>query len=336
MPDQPTFTGLFLAVFLAAQALLPAAAETIGLEAHPIGSLDLSRPDKKHFDRFEFVGGLVLRSDNSKFGAVSGLRIKSDGSFTAISDTGLWLGGRLSRNAEGIPFDLESVRIMPMLNDDGQPFAEKWSSDFEGLTFAPDGVYVSAEQDTRILRYQYGADLFLQRSQIVDQARPGPRLRRNFGLEALATFPPTSSFEGGLLALSEFSLNEDGNIRGFIFHQNRWQELSVQPRDGFFLTDADFLPDGDLLILERRFSMGFGQQVRLRRVAGHNIVPDAKLKGEIVLSLDRHHQIDNMEGLSVFRSADGGTRVALISDDNHFALQRTLYLEFEFLEVAGD
>ena len=40
------------------------------------------------------------------------------------------------------------------------------------------------------------------------------------------------------------------------------------------------------------------------------------------------HQIDNMEGLSVHRAADGALVLTLISDDNFSPLQRTLLLQF--------
>ena len=35
-----------------------------------------------------------------------------------------------------------------------------------------------------------------------------------------------------------------------------------------------------------------------------------------------------MEGLAIWRTAGGETRISLISDDNRAFLQRTLYLEF--------
>ena len=39
-------------------------------------------------------------------------------------------------------------------------------------------------------------------------------------------------------------------------------------------------------------------------------------------------QIDNMEALSVHRTADGALVLTLISDDNFSQLQRTLLLQF--------
>ena len=44
------------------------------------------------------------------------------------------------------------------------------------------------------------------------------------------------------------------------------------------------------------------------------------------------YQIDNMEGLSVHRAADGALVLTLISDDNFSMLQRTLLLQFTLAE----
>ena len=39
-------------------------------------------------------------------------------------------------------------------------------------------------------------------------------------------------------------------------------------------------------------------------------------------------ELDNMEGISVWRDADGRIRVTLISDDNFFPLQQTMFAEY--------
>ncbi|WP_368773282.1 esterase-like activity of phytase family protein [Pseudomonas sp. MPR-R2A5] len=39
-------------------------------------------------------------------------------------------------------------------------------------------------------------------------------------------------------------------------------------------------------------------------------------------------QIDNMEGISIHRAADGAMVLTLISDDNFSPLQRTILLQF--------
>src|SRR5262245_60752791 len=100
----------------------------------------------------------------------------------------------------------------------------------------------------------------------------------------------------------------------------------------FDITDAALLPSGDVLLLERRFSWSSGLAVRMRRVALGEIKPGAVVDGPILFDVDLGYEIDNMEGLSVHRSAGGETVLTLISDDNFSAVQRTLLLQFTLAE----
>ena len=97
--------------------------------------------------------------------------------------------------------------------------------------------------------------------------------------------------------------------------------------DGYDVTDLAFLPDGDAVLLERRFALFGGFGCRLRRIASDCLGPGARVDGEIVYESDGSHQVDNMEGLAVHREG-GEIVVSLISDNNFSSLQRTLLLEF--------
>jgi hypothetical protein len=50
--------------------------------------------------------------------------------------------------------------------------------------------------------------------------------------------------------------------------------------------------------------------------------------GTVLVEADLGYNIDNMEALSVHRSAQGDTVLTLISDDNFSPLQRTILLQF--------
>jgi hypothetical protein len=50
------------------------------------------------------------------------------------------------------------------------------------------------------------------------------------------------------------------------------------------------------------------------------------------MQADLGYQIDNLEGLSVHRSAAGDTVLTLISDDNFSIIQRTILLQFTLVE----
>ena len=275
-----------------------------------------------------FAGGLVLRSSNPHFGALSGLRVANDGTLTAVTDTGFWFQGRIERNSKGTPQGIADGRMAPLLDDTGQPFSQKWFGDAEGLTFSGDKAYVSTEQDTRILEYQTDENLLTSPSSVFGPPLPGERLRYNFGLEAIATIPQGHELSGDLIALSEAPPEPGLMIRAFIWSADAVQELKVRQHDGFFVTDADFLPDGTLLLLERKFSPASGSAMRLRKIDGSKVSEGSMLEGETVFILDRRWQIDNMEGLTVFTGPGGLTRIGVVSDNNHWPLQRTLYLEF--------
>ncbi len=62
------------------------------------------------------------------------------------------------------------------------------------------------------------------------------------------------------------------------------------------------------------------------------IKPGALVDGPILFEADLGYEIDNMEGLSVHRSAAGETVLTLVSDDNFSVIQRTLLLQFVLAE----
>ena len=47
---------------------------------------------------------------------------------------------------------------------------------------------------------------------------------------------------------------------------------------------------------------------------------------------DLGYEIDNMEGLSVHRGANGDSILTLISDDNFSPIQRTVLLQFALVD----
>ncbi|MGJ3263054.1 MAG: esterase-like activity of phytase family protein, partial [Salinarimonas sp.] len=107
--------------------------------------------------------------------------------------------------------------------------------------------------------------------------------------------------------------------------------LAVARTDAFGITDCAVLPDGDLLLLERRYALTSGVAARIRRLPGAALRPGSTLDGPVIFEADWTNAIDNMEGLAIHRGPDGETLLTLISDDNYSMLQRTLLLEFELV-----
>ena len=137
---------------------------------------------------------------------------------------------------------------------------------------------------------------------------------------------------GALIAISERGLDKAGDIRGFLIGGPMPGAFTVKRHADFDISDAALLPGGDLLLLERKFSWTAGLWIRIRRIALSGIKPDALVDGPLIFDADLGYEIDNMEGLSVHRSAAGETVLTLISDDNFSIIQRTLLLQFTLAE----
>ena len=91
-------------------------------------------------------------------------------------------------------------------------------------------------------------------------------------------------------------------------------------------------PDGGFVILERFFTWRQGVAVRLRRLQLSAMVPGALLDGPVLMEADLGYEIDNMEGLSAHRAANGDIVLTLVSDDNFSVIQRTILLQFTLVE----
>ncbi|MEL6750562.1 MAG: esterase-like activity of phytase family protein, partial [Pseudomonadota bacterium] len=122
--------GLFLLV--ASPAFAEPSDATI--TSKPVGAFEHSQQDRTSFGRLDYVGGLVLRSTNQHFGALSGLVVQPDGAMLAVTDTGFWVTAQIKRDADRRPQSLSNARVGPLLDERGQAFEHKWDADAEALT----------------------------------------------------------------------------------------------------------------------------------------------------------------------------------------------------------
>lgn len=327
--------GLVLVASAAhAQLLPPTPAEQpakIEIKAKPIEAFDPRDPLKKQFGPLIFRGGLELSSGHKQFGGLSGIRVSSNGNFLAVSDKAHWLRGRIVYRGD-TPAGIADAEVAPMLYSDGRPITARGWYDTEAL--AEDGgfVYVALERVHRILKFDYGKRGLLARATLVPLPQEMSKLVSNKGIECLQVAPKASPLAGALIAISERSLDAAKNIRGFLIGGPRPGMFAVKPSDEFDVVDCALTPNSDLLILERHFSWRRGVAMRIRRVALAEVVPGAVLEGAILVSADMGFQIDNMEGISVHRAANGDVVVTLVSDDNFSIIQRTILLQFTLLE----
>ncbi|MEW2567735.1 esterase-like activity of phytase family protein [Streptomyces sp. NPDC047070] len=281
-------------------------------------------------------------------GNLSALAVDRDGAIAALSD----------RSAL-FTLDPKSLRprsVVPLADEGGAAL------DSEGLVVDRDGSrLVSSETEPSVRRYGRDGTL-LARLPVPDALRVAPvgRATANQTFEALTLLP------GGrtLLAGMEGSLSGDtaGVVRlqtwqrhgGHSGHSGKDFRLAAQygyrTDTGLGLVEAAATPDGRLLVLERGFTAGVGNTVRLYladlrhatdtsrvdtltgqdgvRLVRKTLladIADCPSLGATAKQPQPNPLLDNIEGMAVTGTARGALSVLLVSDDNQGATQTTRF-----------
>jgi hypothetical protein len=275
-----------------------------------------------------YLGGLALRSTTRSFGGLSGLRAGPGNRLLAISDTGNWVsfvtverGKRLVGVKDGV--------IAPLLDAGDRKAATKSAGDAESLDWNPrtGEALVSFEQDHRIQVYR-GIDP--ARPETL-RATPAEVIRNsatagwpaNGGGEALAVLA-----DGSRLLFEEDGEDANGLSPVLLVKDGTTRQLLYRRPPGYKPTDAVEIAPGELLLLNRHFSVLDGVSIIVTRVRVADIMEPHE-----VARLLPPLTIDNLEGLAV-RQVGGRTFAYMVSDDNFNGWQRVLLLKFELVATS--
>jgi hypothetical protein len=224
------------------------------------------------------------------------------------------------------------VVIGPILGKDGKPLHASSKRDAEGLALiSGDTVtgkaFVSFERKHRIMRYPFTAKRFGPPDRAVVIPKDARRMSGNRGFEAIVLIR-AGRLKGTIVAFSERLKDRKGNLKGWLIGGRKPSAITLRRIAGFDITDAAGLPDGGIVLLERRFRYSEGVKMRIRRISAAELKPGALIKGEVLLEAADNLNIDNMEAIAVHRSASGETILTLMSDDNFSPFQRSLIMQF--------
>lgn len=277
-------------------------------------------PDQRRVGDLVYRRGWVLTSDTPRFGAISALHV-AQGQVTAVSDSGDVMLLPLPGSGPA------RVRIVALPVPYGDP-ARKRNRDTESLAVSDGTIWFGFERNNLVARYRR-SDWHLEGFARPESMRDWPR---NAGTEAMVRLP-----DGRFLVFGEGRDNGGAFSPVILFagdpSANGTRALAARFRRpaGYRVTDAALLPDGRLLILNRRADVLSGISAKL-------VVADlpawregATIAGREIATLAAPLTVDNMEALSVAQE-DGRTIVRIASDDNYLKIQRTLLLEFELGE----
>ena len=330
--SRPAVLAALLWLLTAALPAVAWAQTPLALQASP---LRLNPEDKAQqtVGGLRWRGGLRLSADDPRFGGLSDLVLSPDGqTLTAITDAGRWLTARLTYDKAGNLAGVADGRWGALRETTGLLLSGKSSQDAEALTRLSDGSLVVAfEHKHRLRRFPPDAP-GPELGAVPAAVMPPPGLAgagRNGGLEALVALAGDR-----LLGFTEGQklggLKGDDSYAVYLRETTgKWQALALKPKGLFYPTGAAQLPSGDVILLERRFTLLGGLSARLRRISLASIQPGALLTGTEIAELRAPVTLDNFEGVAVHQPGDGSTRITLISDDNFNPLQRTLIVQFE-------
>lgn len=281
-------------------------------------------------------GGLAMSSQSDTFGGLSGLGfVSEDHRLVMVSDRGNFISGQLLYDDANLPLGLIGVTISPIQNSKGAALPRAFARDSEALAVIeregkPAAIRVGFENLTRVADFE-----------LVDHRPTGPArevtvpdwltaARTNESLEAVCIAPPASPIAGSTLLLTEGVVDDDGEHSAWLLGNADRGALSYVSAPGTNPTDCAFLPNGDLLVLERGIAF-FTFNMKLVRVPAADVRPGARLTGDILLEASGM-DVDNMEALAVHAGPDGITRITLVSDNNFNDWERNLLLEFSLPE----
>lgn len=247
-----------------------------------------------------------------------------------VTDQGRFLSGALDL-ANNAPAGLSGAQIDIVRNSSGNPLPNKFSSDSEAIEVVirngqPAAVRVGFENLSRIADFDLsgGRPFGPAREIAIPQWLTG--LRTNESIEAVCIAPPASPVAGSTLVIAEAHQRVSGQWAATLLGNADRGDLGLQTAPGVNPTDCAFLPNGDLLVLERGLALlSFSMQIRL--IPADQVRPGATMDGAVILS-GSGSAVDNFEGLGVRTLPNGQTRITIVSDDNFNAFQRTLLLDF--------
>lgn len=282
--------------------------------------LDPADPARRRAGWLTFLGGVRLTSPDPTFGGFSALRVEGD-RFTLLSDGGNVVRFRLDGQGR-----VSAPSFAELPNGPGRGW-EKRDRDSESLTTDPatGDVLVGFENSDEIWRY----DSSLARVRGHSAPPAMKRWDENGGAEAMVrlrggatiVFAETTDWRG---PVGKVAIRFSGDPSRY--PRRGWRFGYLPPRY-YRASDAALLPDGRILVLNRRFALPFRFSAKLTIVDPAAIRPGALVEGTEIATLAAPLIHDNFEGLAVVREG-GRTTVWIVSDDNQSWLERTLLLKF--------
>ena len=280
------------------------------------GAISTLEADVKKW-KLEQAGFLNIDRNEKDYGGFSGLLIKNAGTEAlVVTDKSFFFVLELRRDDNDFLTGYSVIKKGRILSSKGEHL-NGHNTDSESIAMdANNNYYISFESNHRIMMHTEveGKGIFVPKHPMFR------KLSVNKGIEALAI-----DNENRLIAIPEKPPLGISDIPIFRLQNNKWEIIKyVKIEDNFLVTDAEILPMGLLLILERKFSWTQGFKTRFRLISLEkfdNTEP-------IIVFTSTANQFDNLEGMTFWKDKKGEMRILTVSDDNFHPLQQSEIREF--------
>ena len=299
------------------------AAERIQVTARAV-ELNPEDPAQFSVGALRYRGGLELASRDRRFGGLSALMVDADGNRAlALTDKGHAVTLELIYDSEAGLAGIAGATIVALAGADAMPLSRR---DGDAESLAPvglDSAIVAFEGHHRLWRYRRANGTIIGPPSPLPPP-PGLGLApNNGGIEALTVLA-----DGRILAIAENLVYRSGPFVAWLGNGRSWNRLAYRRSGEFKPTGATTLPSGDVLVLERYFSILGGLAIRVMRVDPKQITRSAAIVGTEIARLEPPLTVDNFEGIDARRGESGETLIYLVADDNFQLVQRNLLLMF--------
>ena len=280
------------------------------------GAIPTLKADVKKW-KLEQAGFLNIDRNEKDYGGFSGLLINNAGTEAlVVTDKSFFFVLELRRDDNDILNGYSAIKKGRILSSKGEHLNGR-NTDSESIAMdANNNYFISFESNHRIMMHTEveGKGIFVPKHPMFR------KLSVNKGIEALAI-----DNENRLIAIPEKPPLGISDVPIFRLQNNKWEIIKyVKIEDNFLVTDAEILPMGLLLILERKFSWTQGFKTRFRLISldkFDNTEP-------IIVFTSTSNQFDNLEGMTFWKDKKGEMRILTVSDDNFHPLQQSEIREF--------
>jgi hypothetical protein len=245
-----------------------------------------------------YRGGVAIKAPQKGFTGYADIVTLIDGSRFNLVEGGNWVSGELRYDAKG---DLSGA--LPsnsgfLFDEHGRPLKDE--ADKRAATIDFDNVKLSIDTGPQYL-IGFGGGRIVAYKGVTAVGQPLP-------------LPAEAPFAGGVATLADLpgggfvALTSDG--RGWLSTPKGAGAISLAASGGWTVRDLTALPDGDLLLIERK-----GAESRLSRIAAADIAIGKTLQPKVLTTV-----ASPIAGATARKSAKGETLVYLLADGSPAAI----------------